>query len=95
MPEDPGAPNILVKLPGSRGAGSGGATGAEFSFSASGLVGMGDLKNLVNSPGEELGGGAGDGSGFAAPGEWNIRVNSPGSSLLAGTVGPGCGAGAC
>ena len=63
MPEDPGAPNIRVKVPGSRGAGSGGDTGAEFNLSASGLAGIGDLKNFVNSLGDELEGGAGGGAG--------------------------------
>jgi len=106
IPEEPGPPNIRVKLPGACGAGFGGDTGAEFKFSGSELAGIGALKNLVNSPGDEwlagsAGGGAsggagrGGGSGLAGPGELKIRVNSPGSSRLAGAGGSGCGAGAC
>jgi len=107
VPEDPGAPNIRVKPPGLCGAGSGGDTGVEFRLSGSELAGIGALKNLVNSPGDEwLGGSAdggamlggadrGDGSGLTGPGELNIRVNSPAPSRLAGTCGSCCGAGAC
>jgi hypothetical protein len=62
MPDDPGAPNIRVKVPGSRGAGSGAGTGAELKLSASGVAGIGALKNLVKSPGDALlDGGAGAG----------------------------------
>jgi hypothetical protein len=107
VPEDPGAPNIRVKLPGACAAGPGGDAGAEFRFSGSELAGIGELKILVNSPGDDwLGGSAGggtasggtgraDGSGVAGPGDLNIRVNSPGPSRLAGAGGSGCWAGAC
>jgi hypothetical protein len=71
MPEVPGAPNIRVKVPGSRGAGSGGDTFPELKFSSSRVTGIWELKKLVKLPSDDVflscraGGGGAGGAGLA------------------------------